>query len=120
MENRRRYKRITKSFMTWLRFRQAKAPVYPRGWDIVTTHDLGAGGILFNYDQRIEIGARIEFRIVLPSAQRQLKCIGEVVRNEKINSYKYSQIYRVAAEFKIIDTNSREIISALVDSMLCA
>ncbi len=120
MDNRRRYKRITKSFMTWLKFRQAKIPVYPAGWDIVTTHDLGAGGIMFNYDQYIEIGAKIELRITLPSAQTQLRCIGKVIRNEKANNYQHSTLHRVAAEFQIIDNTGREVINNLAEGRLCA
>jgi hypothetical protein len=120
MEDRRRHKRIARCFMAWLKFRQAKKPIYPVGWDIVTTHDLGAGGLLFNYDHYIEIGATIEFKIVLPNSRTQLKCIGEVVRNQKINSSKHSQVYRVAAEFKIVDSNSRDLIRELSDNRFCA
>jgi hypothetical protein len=121
MKERRCYRRIIKCFMTWLKFRQA-APgqIYPKGWDIVTTHDLGAGGILFNYDQPVEIGTKIELRIVLPEKQIPIRCIGRVIRNEKANSYQYSPIYRVAAEFERINNNSKQAIKNTASKRLCA
>ena len=120
MDNRRKYKRIVKSYMIWIKFNYAKIPVYPKGWDIVTMHDVSAGGILFFYDQYIKVGAKVELKVTLPSVQTQLICIGEVIRNERANDYPFSTLHRVAAEFKIIDDNSKEVVRDLAENRFCA
>jgi len=120
MEDRRKYKRIAKCFMSWLKFKQKKkGHAYPFGWDIVTTCDLGAGGMFFNYDKPVEIGTRIQLRLISPFKDAPINCVGSVVRNEKVDSYKYSSIYRIAAQFESISTPNKDLINNVANQM-CA
>lgn len=123
MQDRRKYKRTTKCFMSWLKFaqnkRKKKSPAYPFGWDMVTTCDLGAGGMLFNYDKPVEIGTKVLLRVVFPFKETPINCAGSVVRNEKVDSYKYSSIYRVAAQFERISESNKGLIDKAANQM-CA
>jgi len=120
MEDRRKYKRIAKCFMSWLRFKQKrKKTAYPFGWDMVTACDLGAGGMLFNYDKPVDIGTKIQLRIVFPFKETPIDCIGRVVRNEKVDSYMYSSIYRIGAQFESISAPDKDLIDNVANEM-CA
>jgi len=120
MEEKRRYKRITKTFMSWLKIRQKKKmPVYPYGWDMVTTCDLGAGGLLFNYDKPVDIGTSVQLKVVFPFKDAPIDCVGKVLRTEKVDSNKHSSIYRVAVEFKKISPWNKDLIDKVANQM-CA
>ena len=120
MEERRRYKRIIKCFMTWLKFSWWTAnPVYPKVWDIVTTHDLGAGGMLFNYDMPIELGTKIHLKVVFPFSRTPIDCIGSVIRSKKVIGDKYSAVYRIAAQFQAISESNKDLIDK-VANQICA
>ena len=116
MENRRKHKRIVRTFMSWLNFGYANA-AYPKGWDMVTIRDIGAGGILFNYDKPIDVGTQIILKIVFPFKDFPIKCVGSVVRNEKMDSVKYASIYRVAAEFKSIAGADSQTIDSVANEL---
>jgi len=123
MEDRRKYKRITKCVMSWLKFaqdkRKKKVPSYPLGWDMVTTCDLGAGGMLFNYDKPVEIGTKVRLRVAFPFKDAPIDCVGNVLRTEKVDSYKHSSIYRIAAQFERISESNKGLIDKVANQM-CA
>ncbi len=111
MKERRKCKRIVKSFLSWLMFMwKRKHPDYPNGWDMVTVRDLGAGGILFNYEQPVAIGTNVKLRIMFPFLKKPMHCTGKIVRNEQVNTYRYPSIYRIAAEFEKIKQKDKELI----------
>jgi hypothetical protein len=112
MQNRRRYKRITKTLMSWLNLINGN-PFQSKGWDMVTVRDVGAGGILFNYDSPVEIGTKIELKISFPLELNPITCEGRVSRNKKIDSYKYSSIYRIAARFERIRNKDKVLIDQI-------
>lgn len=118
MEDRRRYKRIIKCFMTWFKFRQSIIkPVYAKGWDIVTTHDLGAGGMLFNYDMPIELGTKIHLKVVFPFSRTPIDCIGSVIRSKKAIGDKHSAVYRIAAQFQAISESNKDLIDKVANQI---
>ena len=123
MEDRRRYNRIKKCFMSWLKFLQNKRkqdiPPYPFDWDIVTTCDIGAGGIMFNYNMPVKIGTKIKLKVICPFREGLIECVGRVVRNEKVDNYKYCSLYRVAAEFERISVPNKDLIDKVANEM-CA
>jgi hypothetical protein len=126
MQNRRRYKRITKCFMSWIKFiwskLKSKDASYPSGWDMVTTCDLGAGGIMFNYDRPVEAGTKIKLRVIFPFKEEPIDCVGTVLRSEKVESrkyYDYFNIYRIAAEFEKIRKADKGLIDRVANDM-CA
>lgn len=123
MKERREHKRITKSFMSWLRFvpdaHKDKSFAYPVAWDIVTTRDLSAGGMLFNYDKRIDIGIGARFKIIFPFANHLIECTGKVIRDEKVDSFKYPSVYRIAVQFENISSLNKKLIDKIAN-LMCA
>jgi hypothetical protein len=120
MQNRRRYKRITKTLMSWLNLSNGNGnPFQSKGWDMVTVRDVGAGGILFNYDKPIEEGTKISLKISFPFKPAPIVCEGRIVRNERIESIKYASIYRIAAEFNKIADSDKQLIDKVAND-LCA
>ena len=120
MKEKRRYKRITKTFMSWLKTRQKKKmPVHPYEWDIVTTCDLGAGGMLFNYNKPVDIGTKVQLKVVFPFKDAPIDCVGKVLGTVKVDSKKHSSIYRIAVGFKKISTWNKGLIDKVANQM-CA
>jgi len=74
MEERRRYKRIERSYLTW--FRTIKIVLARRR----------AGGMLFNYDSKIKLGTQVNFRIIFPFSAHVIRCIGRVIRNKSFSN----------------------------------
>jgi hypothetical protein len=112
--------------MSWIKFiwsrLKSKGASYPSGWDIVTTYDLGAGGMLFNYDKPVEMGTRIKLKVVFPFKDAPIECVGKVVRSEKIENnkyYNYLSIYRVAVQFESISEPNKDLIDKVANEM-CA
>jgi hypothetical protein len=116
MDERREYRRITKSFMSWLRLipcaRKNRQPV---AWDIVTTRDLSAGGMLFSYDRQIDIGIGARFRVIFPFADHLIECAGEIIRDEKIDSFKYPSMHHIAVRFGRISTVNKKFVNKTVN-----
>jgi hypothetical protein len=126
MQDRRKYKRITRCFMSWIKFiwsrLKSKGASYPSGWDIVTTYDLGAGGMLFNYDKPVDSGTKIKLRVIFPFKEAPIDCVGKVLRCEKVENYKYHayvSIYRVGVQFEKISTPNKDLIDKVANQM-CA
>jgi len=78
-QERRRDKRIKHPFT-------ARVRVYQEGveheeshkWNVVTVRDLSAGGISFNYTEKMQLGTVIEFNIALPFTEELIHCLGKV------------------------------------------
>lgn len=104
----RQYKRIRKQFI--LRFKIRSGPDHEEvhnGWDMVTLKDLSAGGILFNYNEEIEIGTIIDIKLNFPMSKVPIICTGKIIRNDKIP---HISLVRVAAVFLDIDDNMKELV----------
>jgi hypothetical protein len=115
MKDMRRHKRISKTLMSWFKFSNGKHAVMANGWDMVTVRDIGAGGLLFNYDRPVEIGSRISLKIMFPFKDEPIRCRADVVRSQRIGSSEDSSIYRVAAEFKNITSADAGLIDRVAD-----
>ena len=110
---RREHKRIYKNYIVRFQIRpndkQEKVFV---GWDMVTAVNLGAGGILLNYDRKIEPGSLLDLKINFPGTPDPIECTGRVRRVEKS---KRSSKTRIATEFVDIDENTRKHICQAVE-----
>ncbi|MCK5450722.1 MAG: PilZ domain-containing protein [Candidatus Omnitrophica bacterium] len=104
VKNKREYKRIQKPFIVRFRVKPEKdlGGFFP-GWDIVTAQNLSAGGILFNYDQRIELTSKLDLKINFPTMRGIIDCSGKVLRMDEIPN---SARIRVAVIFA--DLNPRD------------
>ncbi len=118
MQEKRRCKRINKNFMSWFRtIKVILAKRYPSKWDMVTARDLSANGMLFNYNNNIDVGTDIHFRIIFPFAAHVIRCIGKVVRKNKPRKYSNLKIFHIAAEFEKIKKKDRDLINAVADEV---
>ena len=115
MKEKRAYRRIDKSFLTRLKIMPSKInKLKETFWDLITTKNLSAGGLLFNYYKDVPVGAEIELRIVFPLADRPIECIGKVVRSQKIIDNGVKSAYRIAAQFEDINEQDKRSINSSV------
>ncbi|MFA5069348.1 MAG: PilZ domain-containing protein [Candidatus Omnitrophota bacterium] len=121
MFDKRKYPRIVRVFMSWFKFMHSDTvPPLPKEWDIVTARDLGAGGMLFNYDKPIPVGTQIQLKIVFPFTKGPITCIGTVIRNEKVVSTKYPALYHIAAQFSSIGEDNKMVIDKVAKEVYSA
>lgn len=104
----RQHKRIRKRFVLRFKIKPAndREEVH-NGWNMVTSKDLSAGGILFNYDKEIEVGTLIDIKLNFPMSEVPITCTGEIIRNNNVPS---TPLVRVAAIFLDIDDNMKELV----------
>jgi len=118
MKNKRKYRRVYKDFMVRFRVKpdetKKKEPI---GWDIVTTSNLSAGGMLFNYDKNLPIGTKIELRIIFPMAEGTINCIGKVLRANVTSKDAQYSICKIAAIFEKIRKDNQQLIERAANVM---
>ena len=73
----RKHQRIDKKFV--LRVDAEGASSVAKGWTLVTSQNLSAGGVLFTYDRVLKKGTPLNFTIFFPD--HSVKCKGEVHRS---------------------------------------
>jgi len=111
----RAYKRIQKPFIVRFRIKpEAAGAIFP-GWDVVITQNLSAGGILFNYDDRIELTSLIDLKINFPTMKGTIDCTGRVLRVEEVPR---SSRVRIAAVFTDIDEEVKKDVEEYADLLL--
>ncbi len=116
MEEKRKHRRIERSFMSWFR---TVSFVFIRRcfskWDIVTVRNLSAGGMLFTYDDDLTTGMRVNFKIIFPFSAHTIRCIGRVIRNKKPQKDSYPKICFIATQFEKIKKRDRDLIDKIAD-----
>ena len=104
----RKYTRIQKPFVVRSRIKQYESQdLFPESWDMVGANDLGAGGVLFNSNNDIDVDTHLELKIGFSKFAPPVKCDGIVVRVKK---HPDSPIRGVAAAFMHIDKIDKEMI----------
>ena len=104
VQERRQYKRIKKNFLARFRLKHIGSDIGNEGgWEMVTTQNLGAGGVLFNYDKEIAPGSVIDMLINFPHIKNPVSCTGRVLRIDKDNP---ASLRKIAANF--IDINPED------------
>ncbi|MDP8258359.1 MAG: PilZ domain-containing protein [Candidatus Aadella gelida] len=111
---RRKYKRITRPFVARFRIltEDGDGGLFP-GWDIVNVQDLSAGGILFNYDDRIAEDSKLEFKLNIPTIDKPVGCVGKVVCAIKEPN---SSRVRIASVFTEIDFVTKDEINRFAET----
>ena len=106
-QERRQYKRIKKNFIARFRLKQENLAESRENWEMVTTQNLGAGGILFGYDKEIPLGSLIDILINYPHIKNPVSCIGKILRIDRDSP---SSFLKIAANFiEISQQDQQEI-----------
>lgn len=96
---RRRHKRIKKNFITKFK--------YDEGWEMVTARNLGAQGILFNFNKEIPVGSQLEMAINFPTLKDPIRCTAEVLRVDMEPS---SPVLKIAGQFMDIAESDKQAV----------
>ncbi len=115
----RRFKRIKRAFA--IRVKPEREGL-PEGriekWDLVTIHNLSAGGLSFNYSERLKTGTILELKIELPFVKEPVSCHAQVTRTEEVSFQKTGVrkivLFRIAAEFIEIDLQEKKAIDEYI------
>ena len=94
----RRHKRIKQQFM--VKFREKTSDNEDSGWDMVTTRNLSAGGVLLNHNKGLKQGSLLEMQVNFPLSEDPINCVGKVLRFKDVP---LSPIVEMAAMFTEID-----------------
>ena len=114
-KDRRRYKRIKTPFMIRFRAIPKEGGTVPPEWNMVTARDLGAGGVLFNHDSKIELETNLEMKINFPAFEGPIECKGRVIR---VEAPRFSgNIYRIAVIFTEIDEKDKEVLDRTAEEL---
>jgi hypothetical protein len=106
---RRVYKRIRKHFIAKFQSRPRDAQERTSAnWDMVTIYNLGAGGALFNYNRRLEIGSLLNLEVKFPQSETPIRGIVKIIRVEEPSK---ALILHIAATFIEIDKKQKETIN---------
>ena len=109
----RRYKRIKQQFIVKMREKcDYGENLSDPGWSMITTKNLGAGGVLLNHNRKPEIGSLMEFRINFPRIAKPINCIGKVNR---IEEDPHSPIIRFATVFTEITEAAQKSINSMAE-----
>lgn len=111
-KERREYKRIKKHFIAKFRVEHKGEPT-SGSWEMVTVENLGAGGVLFNYDKKIEVGSLLDLKINFPGLKDPIECEGKVVRIEEMP---HPCLFRIATVFIKLDEGQRGIINKVAEA----
>ncbi|GEM_PF-467398 len=104
-EERRKFKRIRQQFIIQFQVPSDKSLA---GWNMVPVRNIGAGGLLFNYDKKLQIGTSINLKINFPMAKKPLSGAAKVLRVHPIDG---TSLYETAAYFTEIDNSHKELIN---------
>ena len=105
----RKYKRIKQQFIVKMREKTVGAE-----WDMLTTKNLSAGGVLLNYDRKPAVGSLVEMEINFPIIDEPVDCTGRVNRIEQDAD---SPIIRFAAVFTEIEAKTKEVINVMAEKV---
>jgi hypothetical protein len=109
IQERRQYKRIKKNFVAKFRLKNDESVICDtKNWEMITTQNLGADGVLFNYDKEMQIGSIIDMFINFPQIKTPVNCTGRVMRIDKGSP---SSLVKVAANFIDISENDKQEIN---------
>ena len=115
-KEKRKYKRIKKSYMVRLRIRHyEELKTSSARWDWVELKDLSAGGALFSYNKTLENGTNLYLIIDVSAFTPAINCVGRVTRIEQ--SQPPSTLH-FAVEFENIDEQEKELINKIAEEVI--
>ncbi len=113
---RRTYKRREKLYMAGVRVKQHEGRKKgSTGWDLVTLHNLSAGGTFFTYKKDLGIGTLLDLRIDNIESMLTINCVGKVIRIDKPKS---TSMYGIAIKLVDIGEQEKESINTAVEEAL--
>ena len=102
---RRRYKRIKKQYtVSFSKSGQGAKP----SWDMVVVRNISAGGVLFNFDRKIEEGSKLNFKFSMAYGKKPIQCQGEVIRVKDLGD---GSMYEIAVNYIDIDPKQSQFIN---------
>ncbi len=115
-KERRKYKRMEKPVM--VRFQTiplVAEKMVSTDWDVVAVRNLGAGGMLFDYNKNLELDSLLDLKIYVPKAVLIINCIGKIIRIEKLQP---TSLFRIEIKFTDIGEQEKELISKAIEEIL--
>lgn len=113
-DERREHRRIEWKFIARFQIRPHENEKAQDGWDIVTARNLGAGGVLFNYDKKLDVDTILDFKINFPACEEPVVCVAKVIRVDKPVAF---GVIPVAAIFQEINDKEKETIGMIAEKM---
>ena len=86
-------------------YQKGKPEAIPSEWTLVTSKNISAGGVLFTYDQALDKGTPLNFKIHFP--ERTIDCAGVVYRTHPGS---LEPLVNVAAKLENLNRGDREFI----------
>jgi c-di-GMP-binding flagellar brake protein YcgR len=115
-KERRKYKRIEKSYTARLQIKQYQGQeMSSPDWYKVAVKNLSAGGMLFNYNKNLGMDSLLDLKIDFFESVPIINCIGRVVHIEE--SQPISK-FRIATEFTEINEQEKELINKTIEEFL--
>ncbi len=115
-KEKRKYKRIRKSYMVRLRIKHYEGlKTSSAGWDWVELKDLSAGGALFSYNKHLEMGTLLDLIIDVSAFTLAINCVGRVTRIEQ--SQPPSTLH-FAIEFEDIGEQEKKLINKIAEEII--
>ena len=126
MEEKRRYRRLNRSFITKFRLSPDNNPPgsvnLPAKWDIVTIRNISGSGMAFIYHKSFVAGVVLEFEITIASLHRLIKCLGVVCRVDPLIEAKPGSkiipLYGIAVHYTDITKEEQEAIDKVVEAFI--
>lgn len=111
-EERRQYKRVRKPFLVNFSVREHSGSREAKGWDMVAVVDLGAGGMLFYYNKRMEVGTSLDLKVNFSATRGPVQCTGKVVRLVALPA---GDLFLTAVVFSDIKKEDKEALNKAVE-----
>ncbi|NQT23226.1 MAG: PilZ domain-containing protein [Candidatus Omnitrophica bacterium] len=116
---RRKHRRLKRHFIVKFRIKSQTKPHKDKDeasakWEMVTLQDLSAGGALFNYNEKIDVGTFIDFMIEFPLGEGDIQCVARVLRCNPIPA---RPLFGIAVIFAEISEEEAERINLFVEEI---
>jgi hypothetical protein len=114
-QERRKYKRIEKQYMTRFKIRSYEAQeLKSAAWNSVILKNLSTGGALFFYNKNLGIGTLLDLKIYVTKDIHILNCVGKIIRIEKSQS---TSMFGIAIKFIDIGEQERELLNKMSEGI---
>ncbi len=113
---RRKYERREKPFM--VRFQTISLvpkKMVSTDWDMVPVKNLGAGGMLFDYNKNLVLDSLLDFKMDISKYAPTINCVGKVTR---IDKPRHTSMFGIAIKFTEIGEQEKEMINTTVEGFL--
>jgi hypothetical protein len=114
-QERRKYKRIEKQYMTRFRIRSDEVhEMESDDWDSVILKNVSKGGALFFYNKDLGLDTLLDLKIYLPKAILIINCVGKIIRSHKPQ---LESMFTIAVKFIDIGDREKELTNKAVEGI---